>query len=217
MAQLKSHLAFGISISILYTGILLNFAIVSWIISPIVFAIVIIASMLPDLDSDTGIPVRVLFKILSIIGAVLSFIYFKNIYDTFELKIIFYVFLTYLFIDYGLSHIFKKLTHHRGMFHSIPAGVIVTLVVLFIARKFSFEGMNLVVIAIASGVGYISHLILDEINSVVNLSGIPFVPNKSLGTALKLFSKSRITNLIIYVILIFLIWFNSNVITNIFS
>ena len=50
------------------------------------------------------------------------------------------------------------------------------------------------------------HLILDEMNSAVNLSGRPFVPKKSLGTALQLWANSTFTTLAVYIALLFFIF-----------
>ena len=57
----------------------------------------------------------------------------------------------------------------------------------------------IITLSLGVGLGYLCHLILDELNSVVNLGGIPFIPNKSIGTALKLYSKNWKTSLVVYV------------------
>ena len=65
-----------------------------------------------------------------------------------------------------------------------------------------------IIMSSALGVGYLSHLILDEMNSFINLSGIPFVPKKSLGTALKISTKSLPMNTLIILLLTILIYVN---------
>ena len=72
-------------------------------------------------------------------------------------------------------------------------------------------------ISLAVGIGYLSHLILDELNSVVNLKGIPFVPNKSSGSALKMYSNNRIVTLFVYISVIFLGYYNFENINSFFS
>ena len=60
------------------------------------------------------------------------------------------------------------------------------------------------ILSISIGIGYLSHLILDEMNSLVNLEGVPFIPKKSLGSALKLFSSQWEITLIVYIAVIIL-------------
>jgi len=63
-------------------------------------------------------------------------------------------------------------------------------------------------VSLGVGLGYLCHLILDELNSAVNLGGIPFIPNKSIGTALKLYSKNWKLSLGVYGITGWLIFQN---------
>jgi hypothetical protein len=62
------------------------------------------------------------------------------------------------------------------------------------------------VFAVAMGIGFASHLILDELHSGVSSEGIPFIPKKSLGTALKLFSDSQLVNVATYGVLLSLVY-----------
>ena len=99
-------------------------------------------------------------------------------------------------IRYGLSHLFKHLTVHRGMFHSIPAMLIAGLIVFLLDH-----GSDLTVrLFLAGGVmiGFLSHLVLDELCSV-DFMGMHL--KKSAGSALKLVSKSLPATLICYGIL----------------
>ena len=66
------------------------------------------------------------------------------------------------------------------------------------------------VVGLAITAGYLSHLVLDEINSTVNLSGIPFKPKKSLGTALSLTGGSKLTTTAIYVALVLFLVMNAD-------
>jgi hypothetical protein len=72
----------------------------------------------------------------------------------------------------------------------------------FLAARYFEQGETLALwFAIAAALGFLTHLVLDEFHSEVNFDGIPFVPKKSLGTALKLFSGSWVVNLFIYLLL----------------
>jgi hypothetical protein len=63
-------------------------------------------------------------------------------------------------------------------------------------------------IGVALGLGYVLHLVLDELNSAVNFHGTPFIPNKALGSALKFVSQSALMNVLVYGALVLLILVN---------
>src|SRR5581483_8048964 len=88
------------------------------------------------------------------------------------------------------------LTVHRGMFHSTPAMLIAGLAV-FLLDKGSDMPVRLF---LAGGVmiGFLSHLVLDEVFSV-DFLGLRL--KKSAGSALKLASKSLPATLTCYAIL----------------
>jgi hypothetical protein len=69
-----------------------------------------------------------------------------------------------------------------------------------------------IIVSLGVGLGYLCHLILDELNSTVNLGGIPFIPNKSIGTALKLYAKNWKLSLGVYGITGWLIFQNWGII-----
>jgi hypothetical protein len=54
-------------------------------------------------------------------------------------------------------------------------------------------------------IGFLLHLVLDEIWAATNFHGTPFIPNKAFGSALKLYSHSRTTNIFTYACLVILI------------
>ncbi|MBT6878078.1 MAG: metal-dependent hydrolase [Gammaproteobacteria bacterium] len=86
-----------------------------------------------------------------------------------------------------IGYAFKKFTVHRGIFHSIPAALVMGLLSIHLFVSYGWERDGLQVIAASVTIGYLCHLLLDEINSAVNLSGVPFIPKRSLGSALNIF------------------------------
>jgi membrane-bound metal-dependent hydrolase YbcI (DUF457 family) len=179
--------------------------------------ITVISAFLPDLDSDTGIPLKILLTTLSFIGGgIIGWILFKV--DNFSLThLILYTLSFILFIYYGVGGLIKKMTHHRGIFHSIPSVFLSILLTLTFLNYFSITNSLKFVLSLSVGIGYLSHLILDEMNSIVNLEGIPFIPKKSLGTALKLYSSRWVITLLIYSIIIFLFVHNWTIIYNFYQ
>jgi membrane-bound metal-dependent hydrolase YbcI (DUF457 family) len=109
----------------------------------------------------------------------------------------------YAFIRYGLSAMFKHLSVHRGMYHSIPAMMCVGLIV-YLGYKHPSEDVRLFM-ALGTMLGFLSHLVLDEL-CAVDFRGLTPKLNQFAGTALKLHSKSMFANVACYSLLGFLSW-----------
>jgi len=93
----------------------------------------------------------------------------------------------YLLIRFVLARALAKYTVHRGMFHSIPAAIIAGQVAFLLA---SGEDVHLRIYkAGAVFLGYMSHLVLDEVYSIEWYRGRLRL-KKSFGTALKLISRN---------------------------
>src|SRR5262249_4988161 len=97
-------------------------------------------------------------------------------------------------------------TVHRGMFHSIPALLIAGLLVFLLYQSPSLALR--VFLAGAMMLGFLSHLVLDELCSV-NFSGVSFRLNKYAGSALKFVSPSLSATLMAYAVLAALIYLAS--------
>ena len=156
-----------------------------------------VGGMLPDLDSDSGRPIKELF---SLAGAVVPLLLVPRLQQTgmsYEGMLAFLV-LCYVFVRYALAWALKQVTVHRGMFHSIPAMLIAGLVVYL-----EYGSPNRAVrLLLAGGVmlGFLSHLVLDEIYSV-DFNGVRVKLKSSAGSAVKLFSPSLVGTTVCYTIL----------------
>jgi hypothetical protein len=156
-----------------------------------------LGGLLPDLDSDSGVPVRELFGITAAVTPFLLLPHLDVKGLSLEQKIVVLA-AVYLFIRYGLSTAFKHLSVHRGMFHSLPAMLIAGL-----ATYLLYPGEDRLLRAFLAGgvmLGFLSHLVLDELCSV-DFLGLRLHLNKYAGSALKLFSRSWTANLITYLLL----------------
>ncbi|QDU61944.1 hypothetical protein Pan216_28090 [Planctomycetes bacterium Pan216] len=143
-----------------------------------------VGGMLPDLDSASGKPIRELFGLLA---AVVPMMLIPKAHewglmpDEFVLAAV----VIYFLIRFGASWFLRQLTVHRGMFHSLPAA--------FIAAEIAFLSYNAsdvhgkLVMACGVMLGFLSHLILDEVYSV-DIDGVKIHIKHSAGTALKFFS-----------------------------
>jgi hypothetical protein len=208
MANYKTHLSVGVFFGII-GAILSCFFLFGghYILNMLIIIFVSIGSILPDLDSDESIPFKIVFWFFSILGGLALFIFLqKNGHlgasERWALSLIFS-----FFIRFVVGKIFMRFTSHRGMFHSIPAGLIFGLLCFYFLDTLRLSAEYSLILSFALFLGYISHLILDEIYAGVNFRGIFFIPKKSLGSALKFFSGSQSANTFTYFILSILLFF----------
>jgi membrane-bound metal-dependent hydrolase YbcI (DUF457 family) len=155
-----------------------------------------VGGMLPDLDSDSGVPVREMFGLASVVIPIVMLPKLIAAQLSHE-EIIVTLILLYCFIRYGASRFFKRITVHRGMFHSIPAMLIAGMIIFH-----GYETPNWKLRAfLGTGVmlGFLSHLVLDEIYSV-DFRGMTLKLNKYAGSAVKFFSPSWVGCSITYLI-----------------
>ncbi|MBI3466283.1 MAG: metal-dependent hydrolase, partial [Planctomycetes bacterium] len=134
------------------------------------------AGMLPDLDSPTGQPVREVFGLIAALVPVLLVEQLRaavaTVYESLAREpavltpqaMVVIIAASYFAVRFGGAWLLDRLTVHRGMFHSIPAALI-TAVVAFLL----LQGPTLMLRLFLAGgplLGFLSHLIMDEIWSV---------------------------------------------------
>ena len=206
MAKFKTHMSWGvvIGVSIVVAGLLYSFF--SGFSSAVwVFSAVLLGSFLPDLDLDDGVPFQIFFGLLGVVlASFVFFIFYQSGEKKLEFLILFPVAI-FVLARFGAGYVFKKFTHHRGMFHSIPAALLAGLLTIQLSHKFSILKGRELLVGLAVTVGYLGHLILDEIYSSVNLSGHSLLPKQSLGSALKFFSSSSVSTTLFYLLIVFLL------------
>lgn len=165
--------------------------------------ICIFGGILPDVDCPTSRPADFVVTIFSVLAPVFALQAMH--YDTLTpSRILLIAVVSYVFARYGIREFIKRFTVHRGIIHSIPMALIWGCVV-FLSFRHSSRIIQYLV-GISSVVGFLTHLIIDEMFSLVDISGGKFTPKKSLGSALKFFSHSLLANLLIYVSLIILLF-----------
>ncbi|HKI32884.1 MAG TPA: metal-dependent hydrolase [Gemmataceae bacterium] len=197
MASYRGHLMFSSLLGVAYGGFAAWQLHLGW--GPVFLGagLTTVGGLLPDLDSDSGVPVRETFGLLAV---VLPLLLLRRLlrHEVPLDETLVLVAVAYVVIRYGLSHLFKRLTVHRGMFHSIPAMFIAGLVVFLLDKGAEMP----VRLFLAGGImlGFLSHLVLDEIYSV-DFMGLKLHLKKSAGSALKLASKSWPATLTCYAIL----------------
>ncbi len=153
-----------------------------------------ISGMLPDLDSDSGVPVRETISLFAAAIPMLMLNRFKHLGMNEEMMACVAI-VIYCILRFGVAEIFKRYTVHRGMWHSIPACAIAGLLTFLIVSGENFDIRVFKTMAVV--LGFLSHLVLDEIWSFkVGITGVSV--KRSFGTALKFFSKSLWANVSTY-------------------
>ena len=210
MAAFRAHFTAG-----LVVGYLAGVAsvVIQWATDPFtplfVFFGTCIGSLLPDLDSDHSTPFSISLGMLSVLGGSLAFAYCMQQQDS-NAGILWFGLppLVALFVRYGVGVVFQKFTVHRGMFHSLPMAMIVTGVMAMALKPFHLPLTDVLVISLGLGLGFLAHLVLDEVYSAVNFDGLSIGPKKSFGTAVALTSPSKIATISAYLVLSTLVFLN---------
>jgi membrane-bound metal-dependent hydrolase YbcI (DUF457 family) len=157
-----------------------------------------VGGMLPDLDSASGRPVREMFGLAAVMVPLMLAHRLKHAGVVSEEGTLASMLFGYLIIRYVVSDIFKQFTVHRGMYHSIPAMLIAGLCVYL-----AYHSPDLHIrLLLACGVmiGFLSHLVLDEIYSV-DWKGMKPKLKSSAGSAVKFASPSLPATVTCYLIL----------------
>ncbi len=203
MANFKTHISWGVVLGVGVVTAALIYSMFSGVESILwVFFAVLVGSFLPDVDSDNGIPFQILFGLL---GAGLAGAAFFSLYQGGQEDLKFLIalpVLVFILVRFGAGYVFKKFTHHRGIFHSIPAAILSGLSTIWFLKLFSITGEKAMFAGLAVIIGYFGHLVLDEIYASVNLQGRLFIPKRSLGSALKFYSSSRPATVLVYIMVI---------------
>jgi len=150
-----------------------------------------LGGLLPDLDSDSGKPLDLLFQIISVLLPVLLYPYvFHGRGHDVPLMLCYYAG-AYLLINYAVMPLVKKATRHRGMMHSLPFALVsgegAFLLLLPSGRLTAIYG-GLSVMA-----GCLVHLVLDQIASM---------GQRSSGGAMKLKGPHLLGTLFVYGMLV---------------
>lgn len=197
MAGFRTHVGVAATLGVGY-GFLIHKGIgCHWESGVLCATLTAVGGMLPDLDSDSGRPIR---EIFGLAAAVLPLVVMPRLSQAglSPEGVLACLVICYLFVRYGLAWLFSQVTVHRGMFHSIPAMLISGLAVYlgYHTANYSLR------MELAAGVmlGFLSHLILDEIYSV-DFNGVRLSLKKSSGSALKFFSDSVPATTVCYTIL----------------
>ena len=187
MANFPTHIGIGALVS----GALATLTLAADVVAPenVVAVTVagVIGSVLPDIDLKESRPSKAMFSGLA---AAFSFIVLFLLVDRISIAELWLAaLLTFLGIRFVAHTIFHKMSYHRGIYHSILAGVFFAFVTAAFFKHLLGRADG--VAWLGAGfmlVGYLVHLTLDEIYSV---DVMDTRVKASFGTAMKLFDYRK--------------------------
>ncbi len=162
----------------------------------------VIGGILPDIDLHYSHPSRIIFSLLGILMSFLWIFATENELSIIELWLAGLG--IYLFVRYPLWKLFNKFTVHRGVLHSVISAILFGLLTVLLSFYiFSRQPFASWFIGFFVFLGFILHLLLDEIYSV-DFMGHRL--KRSFGTALKIFDKRQIQASTLIIIGIAICW-----------
>jgi membrane-bound metal-dependent hydrolase YbcI (DUF457 family) len=194
MADFRTHITFSTVCGVVYGAAAVKPLGFSPESAALAAGVTAVGGMLPDLDSDSGVPVREMSGLAAAVLPLLLLPRLQQIGMTREGMLV-TMGLLYIVIRYGFAGVIKYISVHRGMFHSLPGMLIAGLIVYL---EYHSDDLKIRLL-LASGVmlGFLSHLVLDEIYSV-DFNGIRIKLKSSAGSAVKFFSTVWYANCICY-------------------
>jgi len=202
MGNYRQHLTFASGLGVVYAAGSVAAVGIPWVYGTTAAMLTTLSGLLPDIDSDSGVEMKSFTGIMGVLAAVAVW-HKAALLDpapAFELHL-WAVILTYIFVRHGLRRFVARITVHRGMSHSVPTCAIWgALTYLYYPTDFP---LIRAMMATAVMLGFFSHLLLDEMCSV-DLHGARL--NKAFGTAIKFWSPSPVSTLVIYSVMGYLAW-----------
>lgn len=162
-----------------------------------------IGGLMPDIDSPMSKPTE---YIVSITGALAPVFVLQalSLNSLTASQILLLSFGAYLGTRFILKVIIKRFTVHRGIIHSIPTAIIWGGLVFLAFRNSPDIVQNLA--ASSAIIGFLTHLLIDEMFSMMDISGGKFTPKASSGTALKFLGSTIMITVALYLCVAFVLY-----------
>jgi hypothetical protein len=157
------------------------------------------------LDHDESYILRIFFVFLAV-GLASWAVGYRLIFSWSFMELLLAWVAFFLLIYFGMYALFIVATKHRGLFHSIPAAFFAWALTTYIASGgFHYSPLTSWMLGFFIWIGYITHLILDEIFAV-NLTNAAI--KRSWGSAFKFYSPNThiLLNIFLYIAIFVLFW-----------
>ncbi len=193
MAGFKTHITVSSLVGVGYGAAALLMYDVPWPTCVLAGGLCGVSGMLPDIDSNSGTPLRESMAFAAAVVPMMLLHRFQQWGLSHEMMILAGAGV-YLLIRFGGAALLRRYTVHRGMFHSLPAALVFGEIAFLLA---SGDEVLRLYKAGAVVLGYVIHLLLDELYSIEWHHGhLRF--KQSFGTALKLFGHGWWSNISVY-------------------
>lgn len=157
----------------------------------------VIGGILPDLDSDSSKPIKIVFKMCSIILPLIILLL-----TPIKIPVVYTLAIwvgSAIFLHYAVFKTFLHFSTHRGVIHTIPMGLLSAQISTLIFLKLLHKELYFSLLAgFFLFFGFMIHLILDEIFSI-NALGMQI--KRSFGSALKFYDRRNIPGSIVIYLL----------------
>lgn len=187
MANFTTHIAVGTIVS----GALATLTLAADVVAPENLVAVtmagVLGSVLPDIDLKDSRPSHALFSGLAVFFSFVVLFTFAHRFSVAELWILWLG--TLFFVRYFVHFVFHRMSYHRGIYHSILAGLFFAFFTAVVYKHLLARPEG--VAWLAGGfmfIGYMVHLTLDEMYSV---DVMDTRIKASFGTALKFFDRKH--------------------------
>jgi hypothetical protein len=204
MANFETHWRVGLGAAICSAVAFNLLDIISPRQVPILIGAGVIASIVPDIDSDTSRPLRIIFGGLAILLPPILIWRIPWLYASLLRVLVFWA-LSFYMIYSPIKWLFKRKTRHRGIIHSIPAAIIYGGIAFSLVHYEAHDRRLQFAVGLSSIIGFLVHLTLDEIWAV-DFNGVTFKKKRSFGTALCWSGKTRWLTFKLYFTLALISW-----------
>lgn len=182
MANFKTHLQVATIGSGLMSTLFLNAQYLNPGEAFLCWAMGTLGGILPDIDSDNSRSLGILFSVFTIIACGLTAIAWAQHWP------LLWVWGAcggmFVVMQFGVRGLFETFTVHRGIFHSVLAGMFFVLLVASCVQLLGASSTTSWFLGLFTGFGYCVHLLLDEMFSV-DFMNVQI--KRSFGSAFKLF------------------------------
>ena len=187
MANFKTHLNGAFAVSGILGLVSYKAGLVNSQDFLICVALGTIGGLLPDIDSDHSTPIKLGFDAASLVIAFALVIHWRSQLSLLALIVLWIS--AYAIMRYGLFSVFKKLTVHRGIIHSVPYMALIALI-LVCSNFYLLNTSSILswIYGMFLFIGALVHLSLDEAYSV-DLSNRRL--KRSSGTAMKFYQHKQ--------------------------
>ena len=151
---------------------------------PLVALVGAIGGLAPDVDHDSSRPAKLLFR-LAALAVPTALVWRVPALHVIEERAVLSWLVLAVLVRWPASWVFRRLTVHRGIFHSLPAVGIFGASCFLLAGRRGQDVAHQIAFGLAGGLGYLVHLSLDELWSV-DFDGVRLRAKRSMGTALSL-------------------------------